>query len=60
MAPAIPFQRLKTIARKAAQSLQMRGGFEAIEALFCLALEAFEGRYMLARSKVTGPLVSIT
>jgi hypothetical protein len=59
LAAAISFQGFETIAWETAQGLQMRGGFQPVEAFFCLPAETLEGRDVPALSKFARPLVSI-
>ena len=60
MTLAITSQRFETVVRKAAQSLQVRGGFQPVEALFRLPAEILECRNVTTASKFTRSLVSIT
>jgi hypothetical protein len=59
LALAMSFQCFETITWEAAQGLQMRGGFQPVEAFLCLPAETLEGRDVLAFGKFARPLVSI-
>jgi hypothetical protein len=59
LVPAISPQRFEAISREATKRLQMRGGFQPVEAYFRLPPEVLKGPDILALGKFTRPFVSV-